>query len=83
MRTTNEITRIGVAVMAGNQGSIRYNDEHYRDETARQAIQRAEGNQDARLSTAIHAARATLQRFGFDVVDRIVVADRKSGRIYR
>lgn len=69
--------------MLSSQDNLHYNDEHYRDETARQAIQRAEGNQDARLSTAIHAARATLQRFGFDVVDRIVVADRKSGRIYR
>lgn len=83
MRTTNETTRIGVAVMAGNQGGIRYNGEHYRDETARQAIQRTEANPDVKLSIAIHAARATLQKFGFDVVDRIVVADRKSGRIYR
>lgn len=46
-------------------------------------IKRAEGNHDVKLSRAIHAARTTLQRFGFDVVERIVVADRKSGRIYR
>ncbi len=60
-----------------------FNHEHYHDETAEQAIQRADAARDIRLSRAIHAARATLQKFGFDVVDRIVVADRKSGRIYR
>mgnify|MGYP003597310819 CR=1 FL=1 len=60
-----------------------FNHEHYHDETAGQAIQRADAARDIRLSRAIRAARATLQKFGFDVVDRIVVADRKSGRIYR
>lgn len=69
--------------MKMSQDNLHYNDEHYRDETARQAIQRADVARDVRLSMAIHAARTTLQRFGFDVVDRIVVADRKSGRIYR
>ena len=63
--------------------SLKYNEEHYRDETARQAIHKVETEETRRLKAALKAARAALQKFGFDVVDRIVVADRKSGRIYR
>ena len=63
--------------------SLKYNEEHYRDDTARQAIHKVETEETRRLKAALKAARAALQKFGFDVVDRIVVADRKSGRIYR
>lgn len=63
--------------------SLKYNNEGYRDETARQAIHKVETEETRRLKAALKAARAALHEYGFDVVDMIVVADRKSGRIYR
>ena len=68
--------------MSEQQNSC-YNGEHYRDQTARAAIQRAEPNPDIRLRQAVHSARAVFRAYGFDVVDRIVLSDRKNGRIYR
>ena len=62
------------------------NGEHYRDSTAGQAISRADGDKkhgNPRLSAAMQSVRATFRIFGFDVVDRIVLVDRKTGKIYR
>ena len=62
------------------------NGEHYRDSTAGQAIRHADGDKkhgNPRLSAAMQLVRATFRIFGFDVVDRIVLVDRKTGKIYR
>lgn len=63
--------------------SLKYNEEHYRDETARTAIHRVETEEIRRLKAALRAAREDFHSYGFDVVDRIVLSDRKTGKIFR
>ena len=60
-----------------------FNNEHYHDETAGQAIGNLSKKKNKRLSAAIGSVRATLRVFGFDIVGRITLADRKTGKIYR
>lgn len=63
--------------------SLKYNDEHYRDETACKAISRIEKADMKRLKAALKAARTALHEFGFDTAGRIVLIDRQTGKIYR
>lgn len=65
--------------------NIYSNHEHYRDNTAGQAINNVNSkkHRNRRLNAAMQSVRATFQIFGFDVVDRIVLVDRKTGKIYR
>ena len=63
--------------------SLKYNEEHYRDETARSAIHKVETDDIRRLKDALRAARAAFHSYGFDTVDRIVLVDRKTGKIFR
>lgn len=63
--------------------SLKYNEEHYRDDTARTAIHKVESEEIKRLKAALKAARAALHSYGFDTVDRIVLVDIRSGKIFR
>lgn len=63
--------------------SLKYNNEGYRDETARQAIRKVETDETRRLKAALKAARAALHEYGFDTVDRIILVDHRSGKIFR
>ncbi|MDQ0204087.1 hypothetical protein [Pectinatus haikarae] len=63
--------------------SLKYNDEHYRDETAYKAIRTIEKDDTKRLKAALKAARAALDKFGFDTAGRIILIDRQTGKIYR
>lgn len=63
--------------------SLKYNNEGYRDETARQAIHKVETEETRRLKAALKAARAALHKYGLDTADRIILIDRRSGKIFR
>ena len=63
--------------------SLKYNKEHYRDETAYKAIRQAEKDDMKRLKAALKAARSALHEFNFDTAERIVLIDRQTGKIYR
>ena len=59
------------------------NNEHYHDRTAETAVGRASKPSNPKLSAAIRAVKIVLHRYGFDMVGRIVLVDRKNGKIYR
>lgn len=64
----------------------KYNGEHYRDKTAYDAIYKAEPPERedlARLKAAIGEAKKAFRRNGFDVIERIILIDRQSGKVYR
>ncbi|WP_196595424.1 hypothetical protein [Pectinatus frisingensis] len=63
--------------------SLKYNKEHYRDETAYKAISKVEKDDTKRLKAALKAARSALHEFNFDTAERIVLIDRQTGKIYR
>ncbi len=63
--------------------SLKYNKEHYRDETAYKAINKIEKDDMKRLKAALKAARSVLHEFNFDTAERIVLIDRQTGKIYR
>lgn len=63
---------------------LKYNAEHYRDKTAQQAVQQVDYEADmARLNAAIKAAQHIFHNYGFRVVERIVLEDKRTGKIYR
>ena len=58
--------------------------EHYEDKTANTAIARVDRQQrNKRFRTVIHAVRGTLRIFGLDLMNRMVLRDNRTGRIYR
>ena len=63
---------------------LKYNAEHYHDKTAQKAVRQADYEADmARLNTAIKAAQHIFHDYGFSVVERIVLEDKRTGKIYR
>ena len=63
----------------------RYNDEHYRDEIAYKAIRKIESvdHMDAkRMRKAVHAAKALFELNGFEIIGRIAVRNRRTGKVY-
>lgn len=61
----------------------RYNHEHYRDTTPHQAERNIERDNLQRVSIIVHLAKEMFKKKGFEVVERIVLKDCKTGRIYR
>lgn len=67
------------------------NSEGYRDPTAAIAIRNTQHHQTAgdwdrereRISDLIHAIRAVAAVGGFEIVGRVVVKDKKTGKVYR
>lgn len=59
-----------------------YNGSHYPDPTAYEAIKRITEHDD-RLRRLIIELKATINENGFELVGRIVLRDKESGRIYR
>ena len=58
--------------------------EHYEDKTANMAIAKINREQrNKRFRTVIHAVRGTLKIFGFELMNRMVLRDNMTGRIYR
>lgn len=62
---------------------IKFNKQHYYDETAYKAITKLQQDDFARIKIALKAARKELHKHGFDTVNRIVLVDRHTGIIYR
>ena len=60
-----------------------WNSEHYRDPTADTAIRHeAREAWRRRATAAIRAARAAAKEHGFEVVGRISIIDRKTGKMF-
>lgn len=59
-----------------------YNGSHYPDPTAYNAIRRIEHN-DNRVKDLIQELKEIIDDSGFELVERIVLRDKQSGRIYR
>lgn len=59
-----------------------YNGSHYPDPTAYHAIRRAE-NENSRVKDLIQELKEIIDDSGFELVERIVLRDKQSGRIYR
>ena len=58
--------------------------EHHKDKTANTASARVDRQQrNKRFQTVIHAVRGTLKIFGFELMNRMVLRDNRTGRIYR
>ena len=58
--------------------------EHYEDKTANTAIAWVDRQQrNKRFRTVIHAVKGTLRIFGFELLNRMVLRDNRTGRIYR
>ena len=58
--------------------------EHYEDKTANMAIAKVNREQrNKRFRTVIHAVKGTLRIFGFELMNRMVLRDNRTGRIYR
>ena len=62
------------------------NSEGYNDPTAHDAmtkVMREESEQQRRVATVIGVIKSILDLAGFDLIARIAIKDRKSGREYR
>jgi hypothetical protein len=60
-----------------------WNIEHYRDPTANAAIRdEAREAWRRRATAAIRAAKAAAKEHGFEVVGRISIIDRKTGKMF-
>jgi hypothetical protein len=62
------------------------NSEHYPDTTAQTAIYAVQREQDAadqRLTRLVRALKEMLDLADYELVERIVLRDRRSGRVYR
>ena len=69
-----------------NEHGIRKNGEGYNDPTAYhglQAVIRAENEQQKRLSALIFVLKYIIDLAGYDLLNRIEVKDRKTGKEYR
>ena len=64
----------------------RYNEEHYRDDTAYRAIKKIESvdhMEARRMRKAVHAAKALFELNGFEIIGRIPVRNLRTGKEYR
>lgn len=64
----------------------RRNMEGYRDDTAYAAMQKTlteSGERDARVQRLIKSIKEIIDQSGYDLLNRIELRDRKSGRYYR
>lgn len=62
------------------------NPDGYRDPTAHDAMSAVQGEQDdadRRAKSAVYAVKIMLDLAGFDLLERIEIRDRKTGRYYR
>ena len=59
----------------------KYNPEHYRDPTATEAIHNAD-KQPENVNRFIRVVKKCAKRHGLEVVGRIAVKDKKTGRTY-
>lgn len=69
-----------------NDHEIRKNGEGYNDPTAFlgiQAVIRRENDQQKRLNTLIFVVKFIVETAGYDLLNRIEVKDRKTGKEYR
>lgn len=57
------------------------NKEGYVDPTAHQAVQNMEN--EKRVSDLVHALKYIIRVAGFELVDRIQLRDKKTGKIYK
>ena len=68
--------------MVTNDKAPRYNAEGYIDPTAHQAMQKMDV-EDAQVSRLIHILKEIIDQAGFDLLARIEIRDRRTGREYR
>ena len=62
------------------------NNEGYSDPTAYEALQNVlneTGERDARAQRLIKSLKEIIEQSGYDLLERIVLQDRKTGRYYR
>ena len=62
--------------------NLHRNSEGYYDPTPYPAL-REETEQENRMSRLVHAVRCIIDLAGFELVGRIVLRDKKSGRMFR
>lgn len=62
---------------------IKFNKQHYYDETAYKTITKLHQDDLDRIKIALKAARRELHKHGFDTVNRIVLIDRRTGIVYK
>lgn len=65
---------------------LRKNEDGYFDPTAHDAMSAVQGEQDEadrRAKSAVYAVKIMLDLAGFDLLERIEIRDRKTGRYYR
>ena len=57
-----------------------YNGEHYPDPTAYRAIKNIENE---RISQMMREIKAVINRYDFELIERIKVRDKQTGKIYK
>lgn len=65
--------------------NLKYNGEHYRDETAEKAIKESfiSRTELKRIKAAMKETRAVLQKYGFSPANRIYLFDTISGKTFK
>ena len=59
------------------------NKEGYPDPTAYHGIRRVEAEQEKRLATLIFVLKYIIRLAGFDLVNRIELKDKKTGKVFK
>ena len=69
-------------VTTNDKAPPRWNSEHYRDPTADLAMQSVEAD-EARIKRVVRFIKDFLDMMGFDLLARIEIRDRRTGKEYK
>ena len=66
-----------------NEKNLKYNDAHYLDLTAYEAIKNIEAEENERFNKTLHILKSICDIAGYSIENRIILKDNRTGRVWR